>query len=203
MSFNFFSERQGMHPALRFRAMEPPYCGDQGGWIQEESVSHLFVIDAMGYGEDAEKTALLAKEYVTTHIHDGLESLFTGCDEQLRRTRGATMAYARIDSNQATLVFAGIGNCAGVIQRNDGSLTKLICDIGILGSGFSNLTSISLPVFPGDLIILHTDGIRERMHFTNYAKDASMECGRLADRIIADWGKSIDDLGVLVMRVSF
>ncbi len=203
MALNFFSDRPSAQPVLRFRAMDPPHCGDQGGWWQEGSTVHLLMVDAMGYGVEAERTALMAKDYVAAHLNDSVDAVFSGCDEQLRRTRGVTMAYGRVDSEQATLTFAGVGNCAGVIQRNDGSLTKLICDIGIVGSGFSSLTPISLPVFPGDLVVLHTDGIRERMHFTNYARDPSVECGRLADRIVADWGKSIDDIGLLIMKVSF
>ncbi|MBF0159429.1 MAG: SpoIIE family protein phosphatase [Magnetococcales bacterium] len=202
-----------MNPVLRVRPLDPPYCGDQGGWwpdvshqnqpaIEEPDVLTLAIIDGMGHGADAEQSALIAKSYIAQHCHElDLTQIITGCDTVLRRTRGATMVIGRVDYQQHLFSFAGIGNCSALIYRSDHSSVRLVSDIGIVGVGFSRLLVESMPIQSGDLIVLHTDGIRSRMHFNNYGSAILGDSSRLADTIMADWGKQIDDAAVLVVQI--
>ncbi|MBF0124360.1 MAG: SpoIIE family protein phosphatase [Magnetococcales bacterium] len=202
-----------MNPVLRFRPLDPPYCGDQGGWWPESSgparlaVAEpvpltLALIDGMGHGADAERSALVAKSYIAQHYHEpDLAQIIIGCDGVLKRTRGATMIVGRIDYQQQLFAFAGVGNCSAIIYRSDRSSVRLVSDVGIVGVGFSQLLVESIPVQPGDLVVLHTDGIRERMHLNNYGSVILNDSSRLADALIADWGKQIDDVAVLVVQI--
>jgi phosphoserine phosphatase RsbX len=124
----------------------------------------LAVIDGSGHGKDAAAAARLAAETVEAYPHEDVISLFQRCHDRLRTTRGASMSIATIDGTQNTLTWAGVGNTEGMILRFGspprGFPDRLLHRPGILGYRLPSLQAPTLPIRPGDVIILTTDGIK-------------------------------------------
>jgi len=95
--------------------LNDPHCGDQAGHWQTGPKTTLCVADGIGHGEDAERAARAAMDYVAEHLEDPLPALFAGCDRAIRHTRGVAMGVAVIDKEAGTLTYAGVGNTRALI----------------------------------------------------------------------------------------
>jgi negative regulator of sigma-B (phosphoserine phosphatase) len=124
----------------------------------------LAVVDGSGHGREAGRTARLAVETLEAYANEDVVSLFQRCHQRLRSTRGAVMSIASINAAQSTISWAGVGNIEGMILRFGssplGPVDRLLVRPGIVGYRLPYLRAMDLPIAPGDLIILATDGIR-------------------------------------------
>ncbi len=175
-----------------------PHCGDQASYWQRGSVVILCMVDGLGHGKPAEEAALAAVDYVARHHSLPLHDLFAGCDKALRRTRGVAMGIALVDQNAETLTYAGIGNTRAVIFGS--GTISLRGDWGIVGAGYRKLCPETLSIHPGNLVILYTDGIKERLDFSGYHGALATDLDRFAEQILLDGGRETDDAAVLVFR---
>ena len=177
-----------------------PHNGDECAYWQSGGKVLLCVVDGLGHGEDAERAAKAAVEYVALHLAEPLVDVFTGCDRALRRTRGVAMGLAVVDEEAETLTYAGIGNTRAVIVQSARSLVCLSSNYGIVGGGYRKLTPETVELHPGDLVILSSDGIKERCDLLAYGGALRGDVQQLAERILQDWGRETDDAAVLVFR---
>jgi len=161
----------------------------------------LAVVDGSGHGKDAGGPARLAVETLETHANEGVVSLFQRCHERLRSTRGAVMSVASINAAQSTLSWAGVGNIEGMILRfgspQETVVDRLLLRPGIVGYRLPCLQALALPIAPGDLIILATDGIRPE--FENQITPEEHP-RTIANKISSGYRKRYDDGLVLVAR---
>jgi len=125
--------------------------------------------------------------------------LLQRCHERLQATRGAAMAVAMLDTVRATLTWVGVGNVEAVLiaagQVRDKQCLTNRC--GVVGYRLPAVEGQVVPIFPGDLLILATDGIDECF------VSAEMPRGppdRLARAILDGHAKATDDALVLVLR---
>lgn len=161
----------------------------------------LAVVDGSGRGKDAGAPACSAVETLETHANEDVISLFQRCHERLSGTRGAVMSVASINAAQSTLTWAGVGNIEGIILRFRSSaqnaVDRLLLRPGIVGYRLPYLQAIDLPIAPGDLIILATDGIKP--DFENQIMPEEHP-RTIANKISSGYRKRSDDGLVLVAR---
>ena len=161
----------------------------------------LAVVDGSGHGKDAGGPARLAVETLETHANEGVVSLFQRCHERLRSTRGAVMSIASINAAHSTLTWAGVGNIEGMILRFGASpqepVDRLLLRPGIVGYRLPYLQASAVPLVPGDLIILATDGIQP--DFENHIV-LEEHPRTIANKISSGFRKRYDDGLVLVAR---
>ncbi len=196
-----------MQVAIAKRALNhDPYCGDECGYWQSGSKTTLCVVDGLGHGEHAESAAKAAVQYVGHHLAQSLDDLFAGSNQALRNTRGVAMGTTVIDEDAGTLTYAGIGNTRALIvgephsENTDGRTVILSSNYGIVGGGYKTLSSETVPLRAGDLVILYTDGVEETIGVSGYDDALRANLQRLAERIIQDWGCETDDAAVLIFR---
>ena len=188
-----------MQIAIAKRALAgDPHCGDECGWWRIGGRTVLCVVDGLGHGEHAEAAAKAAVDYVSRHTADSLAEIFAGCDQALRDTRGAVMGLAVVDEEKGTLTYAGIGNARAVVIGEKTS--KIMSSYGIVGGGYKVLTLETVPFSPGDVVILHTDGVAEMSDISGYADTAPEDVQGLAERILRYRGLESDDAAILVCR---
>ncbi len=186
--------------AVKRALMQAAFCGDQCDYWQTPDGWLMAMVDGLGHGEAAETAALAALAYVGAHLEDSLPELFKGCDQTLRGTRGAAMSLARLTVGQ--LEYAAIGNTQARILRrrmlSQGRNQRLNGNYGIVGGGYRQLVTMTAEFQSGDLLILHTDGVNERFDLSTYDESLFQQPSRLASRLIADWGKPLDDAAAMV-----
>ena len=178
--------------------LNSPYCGDDYACWEHGGKTILCVVDGLGHGEPAEVAAKAAVLYVGNHLSEPLAQIFAGCNDEIRHTRGVAMGVAVIDENEATLTYGGIGNTVAKIRGSE--LKTLRSDPGIVGAGYRNLMIHLTRLSPGQILVMHTDGIPGCMDFPSYSAALEEDLNRLAAAIIEDWGRAADDSAVLIYR---
>jgi len=192
------------------------HCGDDCVYWQSGREITLCIVDGLGHGQHAERAAKAAVDYVAHHLTEPLVDIFAGCDRALRRTRGVAMGIAVIvvgeeddedeeagtfvSLSRTTLTYAGIGNTRAMIVRREHPVVRLPGNYGIVGGGYRRLSPATVPLNPGDLVILTTDGIKERCDLLGYGDALRGDVQQLAERILQDWSRETDDAAVLVFR---
>ena len=109
------------------------------------------------------------------------------------------MTIARIDVEQESLAWVGVGNVAAALLRTTaaGSATvdEPVLSGGIVGFDLPRITVRTVDLRRGDIIVMATDGIDRR--FTDEI-GARRGARLMADAILSDSRKGTDDALVLV-----
>lgn len=160
----------------------------------------VVVIDALGHGLEAAKTAELAMETVARHAHEPIVSIFEHCHEALRRTRGAAMSAASFRASDGTVTWLGIGNVEGVVVRNSGNTPEtrsFIVRGGVVGYQLPRLQVSMVEISLGDSLVIATDGLK--LDFVTDLKHlGNPQSG--ANYLLSKYGKANDDALVLIAR---
>ncbi len=119
--------------------------------------------DGLGHGERA---AIAASAFVAC-VRDGstlsLEEIFARAHRALLKTRGAVAAVARFDHERGQVELAGIGNISTHVVRPGAHHTEHpLLMPGVLGSAYRTVRSQALPFGVGDVLVMHSDGVRSR-----------------------------------------
>ena len=159
------------------------------------------VLDGLGHGEEAAAAARLAVSTLEKFAEEEPLSLLQRCHLALKGSRGVVMSIARFDAPRGMMTWLGVGNVEGVVHHVDWSersgRASLITRGGIVGSEVPAVQSAMIPMNAGDVLVFATDGID-----TAFLADVSVreEPQRLADHLLARYGKGTDDALVLVAK---
>jgi len=157
------------------------------------------VIDGLGHGTAAAAASKIAVEILEQYAGDPLVELLHRCHDALRGTRGVAMSLAEFDTKDAVLRWIGVGNVEGAMLHQDPGLPcdRLLLRNGVVGSHIPTLRAEQMPVRPGDILRMVTDGVA-----TEYPMPIAMsgDIGSVADGILASACKGTDDALVLVAR---
>lgn len=172
--------------------------GDRALAVEHEEGLLLAVIDGLGHGPEASEAAELAAQVLRDRPEQPLEWLVQECHQALLRTRGAVIALASIRPERSAWI--GVGNIEGKLIRP--ALQPLTPTLlpqlgGIVGYQLPNLHASPLRLTPDDLLILASDGLRTDFHPDLRLARPVQE---IADGLLENFGKSSDDVMVLVAR---
>jgi serine/threonine protein phosphatase PrpC len=159
------------------------------------------VVDGLGHGDEAAVAAQAAVAVLREYGGEPLPSLLQRCHVHLQATRGVALAVAVLDAAKATVTWVGVGNVEAVLiaaapgpARGKQCLTNRG---GVVGYRLPAVEARVVPIFPGDLLILATDGIDECFVSAEMPRAPP---DRQARAILDDYGKATDDALVLVLR---
>lgn len=167
--------------------------------IHETNNTHLLVavIDGLGGGEEAARAADGAAAVLREYPDKPLDTLIHLSHKALHNTRGAVIAILRLDLLAQRADYVGVGNI-GVYVYSTRSI-KPISKNGILGYRLPTLLQLHYTYNSGDTFVLYSDGISARFS-TEGKLDSMLPPQRLAEKILALYGKTTDDATVVVVR---
>lgn len=157
------------------------------------------VIDGLGHGAHAYKAAQTARQYIENHPEQSIAELFQGVGCICRSTRGVVMAIARFDCSCNQLIYGSLGNIDSHLISSFKS-NSLLARRGIIGVTQGNPAITSCSWKPGDIIILHTDGLSSRWHWNDFSHLKDKPVATIAKHMLDKLGKEEDDSTVLVVR---
>jgi phosphoserine phosphatase RsbX len=178
-------------------------CGDHPIAVDVSGNGALVgVLDGLGHGAEAATAAARGVEVVRGACAEPLEELIQLCHRALWGTRGAAITLARIDFRADNLRWVGVGNVtanlvakhpAGVEVRSSARLAG-----GIIGYRIPEVVaSQEVPIRPGDLLVIASDGIAED-HLDNI--DFAAPAVTIAEQIVRSHSRDDDDALVLTAR---
>jgi serine phosphatase RsbU (regulator of sigma subunit) len=161
----------------------------------------LVAADVLGHGADAAKAARRFLDVIEVEPIGDLAMLFARCDALLRSDRGAVMTAVLVRPNERIIRYLGVGNVQAVVVRGDNRAARewLLIRSGVVGNGLGPLEARTLPVLPGDVVVLATDGVHAA-----YASaiDPLQTVDRIAQTVLDTHATGKDDALVLAARVS-
>ncbi|MFD3702397.1 SpoIIE family protein phosphatase [Nocardia sp. NPDC058658] len=159
------------------------------------------VLDGLGHGAPAAEAADRATVILTENCGEPLDVLMVLCHRAMVETRGAAVSLALIEPGE-TMQWLGVGNVdsrlltlgpAGPELRATMLLTG-----GIVGYRLpSHLQPQTLPIRPGDLLLMATDGI---VAVGPESMDLAKPAVTIAGDLLARDAKDTDDALVLAAR---
>ncbi|MGE5396576.1 MAG: SpoIIE family protein phosphatase [Chitinophagales bacterium] len=173
-------------------------CGDLAIIKEEDQHCFMALIDVLGHGKDARRVALIASNYIESCYDKDLLDIMSGLHSQLKGTRGAVAALVSFDISSNEIHYVGIGNITVRLYGHKPS--KLVPKDGVIGYMMPKPVKQVLDFFPGDVLIMHSDGIKE--HF-NIAECRDLFLGsaqNIAEGILDRFGKGTDDASCVVLK---
>lgn len=170
--------RWAMLPPLSFTSpevsvwglLEPAYdiAGDTFDYAVNGSTLQAAILDAMGHGLEASRMANLA---VTSYRHSrraglGLEQAVQAMEEviaeQFGPARFVTGQLTTLDTERGLFHMVNSGHPLPLLLRDGAVVGPVECQPGApLGLGWGTPSTVDLQLRPGDLLLMHTDGISE------------------------------------------
>jgi phosphoserine phosphatase RsbX len=159
------------------------------------------LIDGLGHGIEAAAAAQAAARLLAAHAGEPVVALVERCHEALHGTRGAVMSVASFQARRGAMTWTGVGNVEAVLLRADRAASPpreaIALRGGIVGYQLPHLRDWVLPVSPGDLLIMATDGLHDGFSDGVVMHESPQ---RIADSILARHARGSDDAHVLVAR---
>jgi serine phosphatase RsbU (regulator of sigma subunit) len=150
--------------------------------------------DGLGHGTAAREAADVLLSFVSRHPQLELAELLEAAGAALRGTRGAAATLLNVEP--ARVEAAGVGNVS-VWARTRVPFQPLNAP-GVLGARHGRLRSYASPLAPGDVFVLHTDGIVRLEPPPNTATGLATA---MAADILEASSRNRDDATVVVVRI--
>jgi negative regulator of sigma-B (phosphoserine phosphatase) len=161
----------------------------------------MAVVDGVGHGREATLAAQTAVDVLEQNADEALIPLVQRCHEALLTTRGVVMTVAFLDTLSSSLTWLGVGNVEGRLFRGDPKSgppsESVLLRGGMVGYKLPQLYVSVVPLRPGDLLVLVTDGIAPSFDTDIYLGQSP---GRIADSILNRHFKRTDDALAFVAR---
>lgn len=156
------------------------------------------IVDVLGHGSEAHELTLVIEAFLDRHATADVSRLMLRLHQHLQGTRGAAVGLCAIDSGTATAHYVGIGNTS--IRRFGDLETRLVSKDGVVGQNIRSPLLQSLKLDPGDLIMLHTDGVSDRFTAAEYPSILHHPPQEVVRIILDRFGKDHDDSACIAIR---
>lgn len=175
--------------------------GDQHVCLGAPQGALIALIDALGHGPEAAAVAKEACRVLQSSEGENVITLIRRCHERLKGTRGAAMSLATFNFADSLLTWIGVGNVRGVLLPRDGSWSgreeSLLLRPGVVGSQLPPLQAAVVPLSPGDMVLLWTDGIEENFDRASVLGSSPQQA---AEHILERHAKRSDDALIFIAR---
>lgn len=172
-------------------------CGDVFGVADDDGRVIGVLCDGLGHGPLA---AAAAMEAVTAVLEEPAAEpgvLLARAHARMRHTRGGAVGVVQVAG--PVVLFAGLGNVTATILADD-ARKGMISVPGIAGHRAGAIRQFEYTAPPGGVVILHSDGIRNRWDPQALPGLSARDPLVVAAAVLAEAGTHRDDAGVLVLR---
>jgi hypothetical protein len=158
-------------------------------------------IDGLGHGPEAAQAARRAADVLAAEPSLSVRRLLERCHEALRGSRGVVITLAALDARNGRLTWTAVGNVEAALHRiapcGTSARETIVPRNGVVGYQLPALREVTMPIAPGDVLILATDGISDDFILE---PPLQIPAQRHADHLLDRYGKFSDDALVLVVR---
>jgi len=193
-------EQDLAYGALRLPMRREVACGDAWHLASDGQQLAVTLIDGLGHGVPAAEAAQAAAEAAASAGLLAAPDLMARLHAQMSGTRGGAVAVACVDTASGRLQYAGIGNIAASVSDVHGS-RGLASHPGIVGVQYRKVQAFDLHVVPGNLLVMHSDGLQSRWNLRDYPGLQHCHPALVAALLQRDFDRGRDDTGVIVVRL--
>lgn len=177
-------------------------CGD--AWATRSVGGRLWVtlLDGLGHGPLAAEAARGAiMGFNGGRIDDTPSDVLKRAHETAKSTRGAVMAVAMFDANNATMQFAGIGNIVAIVAGG-GETEHLLSMDGTVGYNMRVVRQTDSVWRLGRVFIATTDGLSTRWNLNKHPGLMLKHPSLIAAVLHRDFSRDSDDASIIVVKAN-
>jgi anti-sigma regulatory factor (Ser/Thr protein kinase) len=186
-----FAQQVRPHPA-------ESHSGDITAVVPLDSALLFGVIDVSGHGYEAHRLARRLAAEIETNASLDLVATLQALHMKASGTRGAAVGLAVVDRARRRLQFAGVGN--GHIRYFGSRHWRGVWRDGIVGERLPTVVPQSIPLEPGDLIVMASDGVSESRPVSELRKGSPLSAEHIARCVIRQAGRNTDDASCIVVK---
>jgi len=173
-------------------------CGDLAIVKENDQQCFLALFDVLGHGRNARKVALMANDYIERNYNNDLLDVMCGLHEHLRGTRGAVAALICFDIGSGEMSYVGIGNIT--VRLFGREQFRLVPRDGVIGYIMPKPEKRVINLFQGDIMIMHSDGIREHFDILECRDLFSASAQSIAEGLLNRFWKKHDDASCIALK---
>ena len=194
-----------MAPLLESAAIVHPRYGERNSGdaafvLEFEGGFLAAIVDVLGHGDEAGVLAIEIQQFVSRHASARVAELLGDLHDHIRGSRGAAVGLCAIEIESGRLRYAAIGNTE--FRRFGQTETRLVSRDGVVGGAMRSPTEQTLQLAGGDIVVLHTDGVKTHFDPDECTWFRTGTARKVAANILHRYGKSHDDASCLVLRYS-
>jgi len=157
------------------------------------------IVDAEGHGKEAQKTASICLEFMEKNCHQDLVQAMSILHERLKNLpRKAVAGFALLELETGELTYVGIGDIT--VRIFGPTSSRIIPKPGLVGYAMPSPKLEKIKLHAGDILVLHTDGVREHFGLEDYPGLLADDVEKIATRIIRKFGRPDDDALCIALR---
>jgi len=171
-------------------------CGDAAVHVEHRHAQRFVLIDALGHGPDAEKTAKHLTALVRETAELQLPEVFARCDAELTGTtlRGAAMGVLEVKAS--AIWFTGVGN---IDVYGPKGARRPVCIPGTLGRRVRRVKPLPVDIEPGSRWVMVSDGLKARDLPSAIESTSRLAPREAAAKLIEAAGRPDDDASIWVL----
>jgi len=186
-----------------FLAEKPLIDGGKSGdagIIKEFDNSKVFmaIIDALGHGKDANRVAVICKDFLEKNYGCNLLEIIYSLHENIKGSRGVVAGLCVLDLIKKELRYIGMGDIT--LRKYGSGNISLISRPGIIGYQISTPREEIMKILAKDVLVLYTDGVRSHFELKDYPELLKQNAKFIATYIINNFGRKNDDAACLVFK---
>lgn len=158
----------------------------------------LGIVDGAGHGPEAHSIAQTCHAFFEENKSTELPALMQALHEKLRGTRGGVAIVGKLDFEQLQLRYVGVGNIA--LRKFGNVMKRMITQEGVIGYHIRTPQERMLQLSPGDVVVMHTDGITSQFDIGDYPQILKDDAKTIANKLLEKFSKNDDDATCLVVR---
>jgi hypothetical protein len=172
-------------------------CGDQCVIVRTNSCTTIGIADGLGHGQKAYEAARDFCAFVANHAEWKIVDILAEAHNSISHTRGVAGVVLRIDEQNDTLQYVGVGNIE--FQAASHSPIRPISYPGIVGKRIRKIMPFNYNLSRGDVLTAFSDGVSRRLDINSYKH---LKVQDAAEKVIEIYGKDHDDALCIVIRYS-
>jgi len=173
-------------------------CGDTGVILESDNTLFVGLLDALGHGVEAYEVAQKARLFLENNYKENLIELILELHQAILNTRGLVGSLVRLDINSGLLDYVGVGN---IVSRRYGSdYYKFVNRDGIIGYKMPKPRLENLHLKKGDVLLMHTDGIKENSGITNNDRVFDDHAESIAKELVHKFSRQNDDSACFLLK---
>jgi anti-sigma regulatory factor (Ser/Thr protein kinase) len=168
-------------------------------WKVSADGRRVLVVDGIGHGPEAARAAVEASRVFDENPGRSISDVVFLQNDALRKTRGAALAIAEIQTGGRHLKYVGVGNIAGSICR-PGGRRLLATHNGTVGHGQVKVREYEYEWESNAVLVMHSDGCGTRWSLDDYPGLLGRHPALISAILMRDCRKNHDDSTVVAVR---
>jgi anti-sigma regulatory factor (Ser/Thr protein kinase) len=170
-------------------------------WEVHESGERVtaVMVDGLGHGPGARLAAETALRVFNANQNSSPSEILKITHLAMKSSRGAAVAFARINLETLQVEYCGVGNTVGLIQTSTGT-RRMVSHNGTAGVQTSRVQEFIYTWEADAALILHSDGISTHWSLEKYPGLMLRHPSVIAGVIYRDFKRGKDDAAIFVFK---